>query len=209
MADSLTTLKARIANELNRTDLTSEIASAITTAIRYYRSRRFEFNELQASFNTVASQEAYATGDTGYPTDIGEIDTLRITVSGNRYLLEPIPFAELQTLSTATTLVGRPTRYAFYTQKLFLNPIPDGVYAVQMSYQQRKSAPANDADTSTVWTNDAEPLIRACAKKFICRDVTSDPDGFMRNKNAEEEALDVLLRESRQLQDKGGIAPNW
>lgn len=209
MADSLTTLKARVASELNRTDLTSAIASAITTAITYYRSFRFEFNELQASFNTVASQEAYTTGDTGYPTDIGEIDTLRITVSGNRYLLEPITFAEQQSLSTATTLIGRPTRYAFYTQKLFLHPIPDAVYAVLMSYQQRKAAPANDADTSTVWTNQAEPLIRARAQKMICRDVTNNPEGFLRYQNAEQEALEVLKRESLQLQDNGGIAPNW
>jgi hypothetical protein len=205
----LTALKARIASELHRSDLTAAIASAITTAISYYRSKRFEFNELQASFNTVADQESYTSGDTGFPTDLGEIDTIRITVSGTRYLLAPVSFAELQALSTTTTATGRPTRFSWYAQTLFMNPIPDAVYSVLVSYQQRKSAPAYDGDTSTVWTNQCEALIRACAKKLICRDVTRDAQGFQAAQAAEAEALAVLERESLQLQDEGGLAPNW
>lgn len=206
MAD-LSALKTRIASELHRSDLTTHIASAITTAITYYRSHRFEFNEHQANFTTVASQESYTTST--IPSDIGEIDSLRITVNGNRYLLDPIPFAELQAASTTTTLVGPPTKYAFYSQQIFLNPIPNDAYVVQVSYQQRKDAPSGDSDGTTVWTNQAEALIRACAKKLVCRDVMYDNAGFQRNQAAEMEALEVLKRESMQLQDEGGLAPNW
>lgn len=209
MAESLTTLKARIASELHRSDLTSDIASAISTAITYYRSRRFEFNELSASFNTVAAQESYTSGDTGFPTDLAQIDTLRITVSGTRYMLEAIPFAELQARSVTTSTTGAPDAYAWYAQKLFLHPIPDGAYAVLVSYQQRSAVPASDADTTSVWTNQAEALIRHCAKKIICRDVTRDPDGFKAAQAAEAEALSVLLHESIQHQDEGGMTPHW
>ena len=202
MATSLTTLKATIASELNRTDLTSEIAAAISTAITYYRSKRFEFNELSASFNTVADQESYTSGDTGFPTDLGQIDSIRLTVNGNRYMLEPIPFEELQARSITTTVTGAPTSFAWYGQKLYLNPIPDAVYATLVSYQRRKAAPANDADTSSVWTNEAEALIRHCAKKLIRRDKMKDP-AYTLCQEAENEALAVLMGESLQLQDDG------
>lgn len=207
MAESLTTLKARIASELHRDDLTDEIDDAINTAISYYRSHRFEFNEKQTAFNTVASQEAYTVAT--IPSDIGQLDTVRITVSGNRYLLEPTSLARLQELSVTTTTTGAPSRYAFYAQQLYLNPIPDAIYSVLVSYQQRKAAPSSDADTSTVWTNEAEALIRACAKKLLCRDVIYDNEGFQRNQVGEGEALAVLKNESIQLQDEGGIQPNW
>ncbi len=202
MAD-LSALKTRIAGELHRTDLTSQIADAITTAITYYRSHRFEVNEQQASFNTVASQEAYTSGDTGFPTDVGQIDVVRLTQSGRRIVLEPIEFSKLQELSISTSHTRAPSAYAWYTQKLFLYPIPDAVYATQVSYQQRKSAPSSDSDSGTIWTNGCEALIRACAKKLICRDVTYDADGFQRNSDAEREALAVLKKESLQLQDDG------
>jgi hypothetical protein len=209
MADSLTTLKARIATELNRSDLTTEIAAAITTAITYYRSKRFEFNELAASFNTVASQEAYTSGDTGFPTDLGQLDTARITVSGVRDPLRPIGYAKLQELSSTTTATGAPSAYAWYGQKLYFYPIPDGVYAVLLSYQQRKAAPSSDADTTSVWTNQAEALIRHCAKKLVRRDRMKDP-GYVQSAEAEAEALSVLMNESLQLQDDGsGLQANW
>jgi hypothetical protein len=209
MAD-LTTLKARIASELHRSNLTDDIAAAITTAITYYRSKRFEFNEITASFNTVASQEAYTSGDTGFPTDLGQLDTARITVSGVRDPLRPIGYAELQRLSSTTTATGRPSVYAWYGQKLYLYPIPDTAYAVLLSYQRRKAAPASDADTTSVWTNEAEALIRHCAKKLISRDVLRDAEGFQLSQAAEVEALNVLMFESRQLQDDGsGLQANW
>lgn len=209
MAESLTTLKARIAGELNRDDLTSEIAAAITTAISYYRSKRFEFNELTASFNTVADQESYASGDTGFPTDLGQLDTARITVSGVRDPLRPIGYGTLQELSSTTTATGVPSAYAWYGQKLYLYPIPDDAYAVLLSYQQREAAPANDADTSSVWTNQAEALIRHCAKKLVRRDKMQDP-GYVLSYEAEREALSVLMSESLQLQDDGSpMRANW
>jgi hypothetical protein len=209
VATSLTTLKANIAGELNRPDLTSEIAAAISTAITYYRSKRFEFNELSASFNTVANQESYTSGDTGFPTDLGQLDTLRITVDGNRTLLKPLSFAELQARSITTTNTGAPTAFAWYGQKLYLNPIPDAVYAVLVSYQRRKAAPTNDADTTSVWTNEAEALIRHCAKKLVRRDKMKDP-AYVLCQEAENEALAVLMSESLQLQDDGSpISGGW
>lgn len=201
MATSLTTLKARVATELHRTDLTSEIATAISSAILQYQSRRFEFNQRQTTFNTADGTESYTTST--IPDDIAQIDVLRITVNGHRYPLRPITFAELQELSNRTTNEGPPSKFAFYAQTIFLYPIPDATYSVQISYLQREDPPANDADTSSVWTNAAGDLICANAKKRVARNNIYDDKLAMRCEAEESEALSILLNESVQLQDDG------
>lgn len=200
MAD-LSDLKTRIASELHRSDLTTQIASAITTAIAFYRSSRFEFNQTQASFNTAASQEVYTTAT--FPDDVGQIDDLRVTVNGRRVDMEPVGFKTLQRISTSTATLGTPSMWAWYAQQLYFYPIPDAIYSVSISYQQRKDAPTVDSDGATIWTNQCEALIRACARKIIARDFTYDEAEFQRMQGAEAEALSVLKRESRQLQDDG------
>lgn len=206
MAD-LAALKTRIAFEINKTDQTTAIASAISDAIAYCRSERFEFNEQIATFNTVDGQQAYTTSS--IPTDIGQLDLVQITDTSTEKL-DPISYEELKRRTTLTTLKGTPTVFAWYSQRIYLYPIPDAIYTVTVSYQQRKAAPANDADGTTVWTNQAEPLIRAMAKKFLYRDVLKDADGYATAEVAEKEALAVLKAESLQLQDDGsGMAGNW
>ncbi len=206
MAD-LAALKTRIASEINRSDLTTSIADAITTAITYCRSLRLEFNELTATFNTVDGQQAYTTAI--IPTDIGQIDLLQITSNGRITPLEPESYGELKALTTATTIEGEPSIYAWYAQQIHLYPIPNAIYTITISYLQREAAPANDADGATVWTNAAEPLIRAMAKKFLYRDVMRDPEGMALAQSAEDEALAMLRAESLQLQDDGsGLAGN-
>lgn len=207
MATSLTTLKARIASELHRSNLTSEIALAISSAIRFYRSQRFEFNEQQASFNTVAAQEAYTTSV--IPDDIGAIDSLRVTANGRVLVLDPMTIHDVQHLNSTSTTNGVPDGFAFYAQQIFLTPIPDAIYAVSVSYQQRKDDPSSDGDDTTVWTNAAEPLIRAHAKRLIARDVMRDVTLMQLMQQAEDEARAMLLDESAQLQDDGPLGGNW
>lgn len=203
MALDLSTLKTRIASEIHRSDLTSSIADAITSAIDFYKSKRFEVNEKTDSFNTVANQQSYTSGDTGFPTDIGQVDLVQVTASGTITTLDPISFQELKDKTTITTLTGVPSEYAWYAQKLYLYPIPDAAYSISLSHQQRKTAPANDADSSTIWTNQCEALIRHCAKKMLYRDVLRDPDGKVMAEEAEAMELARLLGESFQLQNDG------
>lgn len=200
MAD-LAALKTRIASEINRSDLTTSIADAITTAITYCRSLRLEFNEVAATFATVDGEQAYTTSI--IPTDIAQIDMMQITSNGRITPMDPMGYADLKALTTATDINGEPSLYAWYAQKIHLYPIPDGIYTITISYLQREAAPANDADGTTVWTNAAEPLVRALAKKFLCRDVMRDPEGMALAQSAENEALAMLRAESLQLQDDG------
>src|SRR3990167_6653141 len=61
---TLTVLKARIADDIARSDLTSQIGEAITSAIEHYDEQRFYFTESRGStFATVADQSRYSSSD--------------------------------------------------------------------------------------------------------------------------------------------------
>jgi hypothetical protein len=207
---SLGDMKTRIAAEIHRTDLTTNIGQAISSAITKYQSRRFEAAEEQSSFNTVASQQSYTSGDTGFPTTIGQIDSVQVTVNGTNLLLEPMSYTDLQRVSAQSNATGQPSRWAWYARSLFFYPTPDKAYAIVLSHQMRSTPPASDGDDDTIWTNELEPLIRHCAKKFLFRDVMNDIPKANAAEAAEAEWLNVFETESVQLQDDGsGLAPNW
>ena len=201
MAD-LATLKSRIASDLVRTDLTSQIAYAINDAIAEYQGRRFSFNQTRGTFSTVAGTDFYTT----IPTDIAELDTVSLTVSGDTRPIRPASHDQLERLVTNTTSRGQPSLYAWYAEKLRLYPVPDAVYTVTLSYLQKIAAPSTDG-TSNEWTTEAEQLIRACAKRILCRDVLRDQEAAMAAAEAEAIAFRRLKREALQL-DTGSLAPS-
>ena len=82
-------MKARIADDLARPDLTNQIADAINDAIATMHSTRFYFTETRtASFATVAGQSYYSAADDPDIPDMYEVDAAQITVSGNVYDLD-------------------------------------------------------------------------------------------------------------------------
>lgn len=201
MAD-LGTLKSRIANEIHRTDLTSDIAYAISDAIKFYQNKRFAFNQTRANFNTVAGTEFYTPF-----TDIGQIDSIVITVNQRKVQLEEWPYLALEEISTTTNTQSQPWSWAWYGEQIRLYPIPDQAYALTISYLKRIDEPATDG-TSNEWTEDAEDLIRASAKMRLYRDVLHDDENGIRAASAETTALRRLLRDSRQLVT-GGLRGSW
>ena len=78
----LGTMENRIADELNRTDMTSYARTAIQTAIKHYEGNRFWFSENRATATTVSGQEFY-----DLPTDFREMDSLKVLISNNDYRL--------------------------------------------------------------------------------------------------------------------------
>ncbi|MFM9928206.1 hypothetical protein VLK31_34925 [Variovorax sp. H27-G14] len=203
MAADLGTMKARIAREVHRTDLAADIANAINEAIRFYRSRNFEFTEKVGAITTAANTASYTS-----PGDIGEVLNIRATAGGRSYLADPISFNEYQALSGAGSPAGQPQFYALYAKRLYIYPTPDAAYGLEVAYQQRAAAPSADSDV-TVWTDEAEPLIRSRAKRLLCRDLILDPQGSSAAAEAENEALSMLMSESIRLQDTGRLASHW
>lgn len=199
---TLAELKARIAREMNRTDLTTVIAENIADAVADYQSIRFEFNQARASFSTVAGTEFYGGA---LPADIGQVDSIVATVNGRRSKLAAWPYTVMERIATTTSAFGEPSAWSWYAKQLRLYPVPDAVYALTLSYVRRIDVPAADGD-SNIWTTEAEQLIRHSVKRRIAQNYTRDDEMAQAARAAEGDAYRRLMRDVQQL-DTGGIVP--
>lgn len=168
-------MKTRIADELARSDLTTQIARSITTAIAYYERKPFWFNDGLDTFSTVASQEYYGTADLAAIATLVKIRSLRLTVSGSRYPIQQRPFEYIDKISVMPTVTGWPNQYAYWNKQIRVYPIPQGVYTFTLAYIKRLTALASDSETNA-WTDDAEVLIRTRAKLDLMINVMREPN---------------------------------
>lgn len=193
-------MKARIANELARSDLTSEIAYAITDAIAAYRDERFFFNESRTiTFSTVAGQEFYDSTDAAAIATIRRFDYIGVYIGDQFNRLEYCTPDEMEWLSTGLTSSGAPFDYTYYQRKIRLYPTPDAVYTVRVGASVTFAAPANDSEINNPWMVEAERLIRSRAKNELALHVLKDTDLAQTMAIAVQEALDQLKGETAML----------
>lgn len=203
-----TVMKARIADELARSDLTSQIAYAITDAIDRYQAERFWFNESRdLTFSTVASQEYYTSSDNSLIPNLYAIDYVVMTVGGVVNELSRYTPAQIERLSDNGTQTGEPTSYAYFQKKIRLYPVPTQVYTVRAAGHVKVAAPASDNEADNVWMTDAERLIRARAKYNIALDVLRDTDLATVQAAAVNDAHEQLKGRTNRQVGTGIIAP--
>lgn len=198
-------MQARIASEFHRTDLTSYITNSIKAAIKHFERERWYFNEATTTTVTVAGTATYAL-----PTDFMKMDNVKVTVSGSKVQLEPMPYIELDALDTGTSSVrGVPKFWAIYGNVLRLYPIPDAVYTITESYQNRLTELSADADTNA-WVDDLEALIRTYAKMDICLNVSKDFEQADRLERAIATSLYPQAREENDSRlSSGRLTPYY
>lgn len=197
---TLAIMKARIADELARSDLTSQIAYAITDAIAAYEDERFHFNESRAlTFSTVASQEFYTSSDSANIGLVQKIDYAKVYVGTQPYDLAYERPEDMESLSVSGTQTGTPWAYTWYGNAIRLYPIPDQVYTVRLGASYKLAAPASDAEANNAWMTHAERLIRSRAKLELALHVLKDPDLAQTMVQAVEEALNQLHGRTAQL----------
>lgn len=190
-------MKARIADELARTDLTSQIALAVQTAIKHYERQRFYFNQkTTGSFSTVANQEYYTSSDLADIPYFIQIDSMVFTLGSTKLPIVPAPFEKIDAAQTGAAK-GSPEYFAYYAQKIRLYPIPSEAWTVTVAYHYRLTALSADSDTNA-WVMDAEELIRQKAKRTLYLDVLRDRDGAESCAILEKEAYDGLRSETRR-----------
>lgn len=199
------TLKARIADDLRRSDLTSQIASAVQDAIKRWEGERFWFNEKRYRLPTVADTESYAIPDTLTNTDSSaldtgedllEIDDVIILDNGDTYRLCESTDQWINDYQAPSSLyTGTPSHYGVYGNSIRLSPIPDAVYVITISGLARL-ATLSAADDTNAWMTEAEPLIRHQALCEIYRSVLRDADGFQMANGGVQDAYATLKRKS-------------
>jgi hypothetical protein len=196
------TMQSRIADELIRSDLTTQIARAIQSAIRHYSRERFYFNEAQWTSPTVASQRMYAV-----PSDLVDVDMIKIRVQGFDYELLRRDWNYLENVDTSPTYTGQPTDWAYFANQFRLYPVPDAVYTLTLSGLSTLEA-LSESDDTNAWMVEGEELIRARAKWDLCTSVLMDPASASLMKAIELDALGSLKGRSNVRLSMGRVRPD-
>jgi hypothetical protein len=159
----------KIAADLRRSNLPTEIKVAINDAIAEAAKERFYFNEMHTSFVTVPGTEYYP--------DMGlvEIDAAWFNTGGTRYNLDFIGQLTANDLSSGNLTSGQLQEISRYGGQLRLYPIPTAILTVYLDgYGKLTPNPlVGDADTNA-WLTEGELYIRALAKRNLLRDVIRD-----------------------------------
>ena len=207
MAGTLADLQARIATDLTRSDLTSQIANAVTDAVNFYARERFWFNTSRSlTFNTVASQIAYTVSDYSVIPLLVKIDALFVPQAQSVLPLDRYEPADFEMLNNASTGGGIPKAFTYVDQAIRLWPTPNTVFAMILHAHYKFPALVNGSDTNA-WTTDAEELIRSHAKLLLYTDVLEDQDGASRMSQKVPVLLANLRAESSSRMSNGIIKP--
>lgn len=212
---TLTIMKARIASEIRRSNVSDAIASAITTAIEAYQKDRFSFNETRAfTITTVASQEFYTSSDDADLGNIIKFDYVKLFLGDTPYDLHPEPPERIELLSKNGTQINQPLAYCWYGNALRLCPVPNTAYTIRIACVKKVAAPATDGEADNPWMTTAERLIRCRAKYELYAHVLKelpmmqlfDPDRDSPTKSPTKAAFDDLKSATNQLTQQGGWA---
>lgn len=187
----------RIADELARSDLTTQIPKAIQSAIRHYERRAFYFNEVRKTLSTSDGDFDYTTSEFAFLDKMAEIYSAKITVNGSQIPLQERDWEYLDALRSSTTSKGDPTDYAYYGKVLYVWPTPNTARDIIISHVEKLPPASLSATTDTnYWMTDAEELIRCRAMRKLYADVIKDIDNAGLWGAHENEALQVLIGET-------------
>lgn len=202
-------MQDRIADELARSDLTSNIRQAIQSAIRHYERKAFFFNETRSTLSTSDGAFAYTTADFAFLDKMAEIYTATIEVNTNRYQLIERDWEYLDALRTSTTSnTGDPTDFAYYGKQLYVYPTPNAARNIIMAYVEKAASLSATTDTN-YWMTEGEELIRARATRKLYAEVIKDVDNAGVWAAHEQEALLALMAETESRQMTGTQRPTY
>ena len=191
---TLGTLKSEISDDLARTDLSTQIAAAITAAINHYKARRLYFNETRsATWVTVAAQSDYTSADDADIPLFLKLDDVFLEDSDSRsFRLTRADPVDLEIWLDSDAPSDQPYAYAYINRTFRLYPIPDAVYTIRPVGHIELAAPAADDTADNAWMTEAYELLRCRAKWFLYLHVIKKPDMAELMHMAEMEALSKL-----------------
>lgn len=195
-----------------RSDLAANgtILRYINNAIEIYQKERFRFNELQPispfTLNTVQGQYIYDAGSDIRIPRLYDIDYINYILGTTvEKMLRETPenvYLALQTGQEA----GPPQTWAWDGQSIIIYPNPPAQsYQLTIGGYLQFPGPTDGADTSNVWMNDAEMLIRSRAKFEIATHVTRDEKMMARmnykpgSDGAADQAYRMLKSEANKI----------
>jgi len=206
MATTLGEMLDRIADETRYSGSAERtiFGYCIQDSIAHYEVERFWWNEARAlTFSTVADQRAYGSAANASIPYILEFDAVTFTRATNdSYLLTKIDWQDLEDLNPDSDTTAPAYNYAYWSQQIWLDPVPDAVYTVRVAGIFKLAAISADAD-SNAWTTlgEGEEMIRNRAKAIFYSHYTRDDANAAR---ALQLADAAYLRLKTSTQRRGG-----
>jgi hypothetical protein len=196
-------LRAQIADDLARSDLTTQIETAIKHAVRSYETDRFWFNEVTGSTVTLSTSVAMIDLATLVPTWF-KFDRIRRMLSANNYVdLIPRDYAYIMA-SQDTALLTTPLEYCIYGNAIQFDCRAAADYTLVLDGVRRISTASASTD-ATAWFNEGVDLIRARTKKDLGLHVIMDADLTTAMDAAERLAYSTLKGRTNRLKSSGVI----
>lgn len=188
---TLGAMRTRIADELqiDATTYATEIDRAIFSSIKKYDDRDFWF--LEAAPTTVLFTLTSAYSLSTVLPDRSEIKTIRLELTPGLGTMYMKTQEEIIDLEFDENFTGQPAYWAIHHDTLLIRPTPQRTFTAQVWYSLRNSMTAS-ASASSVWTNEAEELIRLCAEVDIMEMRIRDYEGAGRLRLRMVEVMDAL-----------------
>lgn len=203
---TLGNVQDRIADDLNRTDLSTQIIKAINRSIEHYAKEPFWFTETSGTFTTSDSAAYYTDASpTLFPTDISRIQYVEVTVNGNDYELEPWKIEDIQR-ANVTGNKNQPLAYAWWQKRLYTYPLANGAYPVTVYYNKNYSA-MSVTTSSNDFTTYAEDLIEARARKWLNARVLKNTEEALVAAQEEQDALTALRQKNQGYVNTPPVEP--
>ena len=203
---TLGTMRTRIARELqiDATTYATDIDAAVFSAIAFYNDADYWFLEATQSFITLSLTATYDM-ETLIPgrSQVRNLELQYSQTSEEMLYRTPGEFAKLQSQFT-----GDPLYWTVYADQLLIHPTPTRTFTAAVWYSLRRSMTAS-ASASSVWTNEAEEIIRLHAKVDLLTNRLKDfadaaqMQGRLSSVLAVTDEKTVIRRGSRRLK------PSW
>jgi hypothetical protein len=207
-------MEQRIIAEMHRDDVAAVVDDYINDAIKHYARYRFWFNEKKTSMPTAEGVEYY-----DWPIDLVELDRLLITYNSILTPLDRVSPEELDDIGVpaqtgGTTNRSKPYCYSLYAKQFRLYPKPDAIYLLTLNYlvlDDRIPLPTGSTAV-TVWTTEAEELIRTRAKKLLVGQfipTSQDTVGWIQLLEQNEQRILQGLQRQTQASTATGRLRRW
>ena len=202
-------IEAQIADDLARSDLTSQITAAVNTAIRAYRFERLGFNEAYKVTATASiSADVLALSDIS--VRFRKIDRIRIVRTSGDYLdLYHRDYDWIMSRQDVR-VTCEPSEYAIYNNAIHFDSLADQTYTLYIDGIKELGSAASasySAGDGSAWFNDARELIRHRAKREVYANVLKDMEMAAAAGAAEKEALNIIKSELNSAVSTGFIRP--
>lgn len=197
---NLGTMRDRIASELgDRTDLNTNILSAIQSAIKFYENTPLWFNEEEDTTDTVSGTASYTL-----PENFIELTSVTVESGTNQQTeLKRIPQEAMRSLELTSD--GEPRVFSIYREELKLYPTPNATYELTLCYLRELDDISAASDTNA-WMVEGEELIRMHAKQDVRMNVLNLPENADWTRR-EAAVLRQLKDRTRQMVATGSLQP--